>query len=118
MAHRGPKWAPFFLLKGWKSESLFVSLGMEEMKVKTISREKMMAFLTKKGCNVIGTTEEFSGSQGGIWLSGEEGDGFFSYYAEGSQYEFGVLVTLMEEAEQRGWYFEWNDAGTIMCWPE
>ena len=91
---------------------------MEEMKVKTISREKMMAFLTERGCKVIGTTEEFSGSKGGIWLSGEEGDGFFDYYAEGSQYELGVLVTLMEEAEQRGWYFEWNDAGTIMCWPE
>jgi len=32
MAHRGPKWAPFFLTKGWKSELLFVSLCYDRNK--------------------------------------------------------------------------------------
>ena len=91
---------------------------MKEMKAKTISREKMMAFLTKRGCTVVGTTEEFDGSKGGIWLSGEERDGFFDYYAEGLKYVFGVWAPLYLQAEEKGWYFEWHDAGTIMCWPE
>ena len=117
---RGPKWAPFFLFKGWKSELLFVSLGMvmKETTLKTLNRNQMMAFLEKKGCKVVGTTEEFNGSQGGIWLSGEQGDGLFNYYAEGSNYEFGVLASLSEQVMDRGWYFEWNDAGTIMCWED
>jgi hypothetical protein len=80
-------------------------------------RKAMMTFLEKKGCKVCGTTEEFSGSKGGIWLGGEEDDGLFSYYSESSKYVIGVLKTLQEAAEKRGWYFEWNDPGTIMCWP-
>lgn len=48
---------------------------------------------------------------------GEEGDGLFEYYAESSRYDFGVLVTLDEAVSKRGWWFEWNDPGTIMCWP-
>ena len=45
--------------------------------MKTLGRKAMITFLEKKGCNVVGETEQFNGSQGGIWLSGEEGDGLF-----------------------------------------
>lgn len=81
-----------------------------------LGRKAMMTFLEKKGCKVCGTTEEFSGSKGGIWLSGEEGDGLFSYYSENSKFSIGVLTTLQEAVEKKGWWFEWNDPGTIMCW--
>jgi len=82
-----------------------------------VSRNAMMKFLEGKGVRVIGTTEEFSGSKGGIWISGEEGDGFFEYYS--SDYDnrtFGVQNKLNEAVEKKGWYFEWNDPGTIMAW--
>ena len=82
-----------------------------------LGKKAMMTFLEKKGCNVVGETEDFNGSQGGIWLSGEEGDGLFSYYSESSKFSCGVLNTLQEAVEKKGWWFEWNDPGTIMCWP-
>ena len=84
--------------------------------MKTLGRKGMMTFLEKKGCNVVGETEQFNGSQGGIWLSGEEGDGLFEYYSNSSRFSHGVLNTLQEAVEKRGWWFEWNDPGTIMCW--
>ncbi len=84
--------------------------------MKALGRKGMMTFLEKKGCRVVGETEQFNGSVGGIWLSGEEGDGLFEYYSQSSNYSFGVLNTLNEAVEKRGWWFEWNDPGTIMCW--
>jgi hypothetical protein len=84
--------------------------------MKALNREKMIAFLEKKGCRVVGETEQFNGSVGGIWLSGEEGDGLFEYYSSSPRFTFGVLDTLNQEVSDRGWWFEWNDAGTIMCW--
>lgn len=85
---------------------------------KILNREQMVAFLKEKGCKVIGTTEEFDGCEGGIWMSGESNSSLFNYYAESSQYEFGVKETLCRQAESRGWFFEWNDPGTVMCWPD
>lgn len=84
--------------------------------MKELSRKKMIDFLEKKGCRVVGNTEEFNGAKGGIWLSGEEGDGFFDYYTSNPNYTFGVLDSLERSVNDRGWWFEWNDAGTIMCW--
>lgn len=69
---------------------------------------------------VIGTTEDFDGSEGGIWLSGENGykddSGvqYFDYYNDSEAYELGVLSTLVKFAEDKGWYFEWYDSGTII----
>lgn len=84
--------------------------------MKAKGRQDMMAFLEKKGCKVVNITERFDGSPGGIWLSGEEGDGNFDYY--GFYNTLGVKPTLNTQVEKRGWYFEWYDAGTMMCWPQ
>jgi hypothetical protein len=91
-----------------------------------MNREKMMAQLSEKWkVKFVRTTEEFNGSTDGIWISGENGetnaDGLelFDYYNENyDQYEFGVHNDISEWAESNGWYFEWNDPGTIMMWPE
>ena len=85
----------------------------------------MMNYLEKLGVNVIGITEDFNGSEGGIWCGVEEGEAehgkfkgweLFNYWADGGSYEFGVLAKLNELVQSKGWYFEWNDAGTIMAW--
>ena len=46
--------------------------------MKVLNRDEMMTWLTSKGVNVIGTTEQFyGGSEGtGIWVSGEGSDLF------------------------------------------
>jgi hypothetical protein len=82
-----------------------------------LDRDAMITFLEKKGCKVVGETERFNGMKGGIWLSGEEDDGLFEYYSESPKFQIGVLKTLQEAVEEKGWWFEWNDPGTIMCWP-
>jgi len=58
-----------------------------------------------------------------IWLSAEEpeittmkGLPIFNYYAMGSHYELGVLVEFMAWLEERGWYAEWYDPGTIFLY--
>ena len=71
----------------------------------------------------VSTTEEFDGSPGGIWVSGEDGETLkgkriYDYYNEGSTYEFGVLKTWEKELNKRGWYSEWYDAGTVMIWQD
>ena len=83
--------------------------------MKDLTREQMMAFLEKKGCQVIGTTEEFNGNEGGIWLSGE-GSTLFNYY--GFFNTLGVNPNLDSMTGKRGWWFEWYDAGTMLCWPD
>lgn len=72
---------------------------------------------------ITGTTEDFDGSEGGIWICGEcgylnaRGVPFFDYYADTKSYEMGVLTNLRTMVEKMGWYFEWHDAGTIMVYP-
>jgi len=87
-----------------------------------LSRNQMMKFI-EKHMRFVRTSEEFTGSNGGIWVSGEDTDEFkgmpiYDYYAEGSSYELGVNVKWEEELNKRGWYSEWYDAGTIQIWPE
>ena len=69
------------------------------------------------------TTEEFGGSPGGIWLSGESGeeasDGLrlFDYYSDDrGPYTFGVHKEIEEFIDPFGFYAEWYDPGTIMLW--
>ncbi len=90
------------------------------------TRKAMMKAIEAKYPNLfMRTTEEFNGSKGGIWSSGENGDEakdglhLFSYYTENyTKYEFGVHNEFMKLLRKHGWWAEWNDAGTIMFWEE
>ena len=84
-------------------------------------RDGMMKFV-EKYMDFVRTSEEFNGSEGGIWVSGENMDEFkgqviYDYYAEGRGYELGVNVKWEKELNKRGWYSEWYDAGTVQIWP-
>jgi hypothetical protein len=89
------------------------------------SRETMMELLESKWkLGFVNETENFNGSKGGIWLSGESGETYkdgrelFDYWNEDhDRYTFGVHNKIGNWAEENGWWFEWNDAGTIMLWP-
>lgn len=89
---------------------------------KSVDRDEMMKWI-KKSMDFVGTTEEFSGSQGGIHVSGEDGDEFkgnviYNYYSEDyKNREFGVWNKWEKELNKRGWYSEWYDAGTVCIWP-
>ena len=71
----------------------------------------------------VSKTENFNGVEGGIWLSGEnhdeyKGDVIYNYYCEVfTKYDLGVLKEWENELNQRGWYSEWHDAGTVMLYP-
>jgi len=71
------------------------------------------------------TTEEFDGSGGGVWTSGENqqqlhaGLPLFDYYTQdggSNSYVFGVRTFLHDWLEENGWYCEWYDAGTVMIY--
>ena len=89
---------------------------------KSVDRDEMMKWI-KKSMDFVGTTEDFSGSQGGIHVSGEDGDEYkgsviYSYYSEDyKNREFGVWNKWEKELNKRGWYSEWYDAGTVCIWP-
>jgi hypothetical protein len=92
-------------------------------KAMAATREKMMELLKAKyPAMFLRTTEEFDGSKGGIWTSGEDGlpakDGFnlFNYYGEGKRYELGVHTEIGTFLEKHGWFAEWYDCGTVMLW--
>jgi len=86
-------------------------------------REKMMQVLGEL-FPITGTTEDFDGSEGGIWICGEcgylnkKGIPYFDYYDMSSLYTFGVENKLYRLAERHGWYFDWYDGGTIMVYPD
>lgn len=81
-----------------------------------MNREQIRKALEEKGLSIVGTTEEFNGGIGGLWISAEAGDDYFNYYAEGWHDTFGVDPALNQFVEDNGWYFEWYDPGTIMLW--
>lgn len=87
------------------------------------NREVLMDILESKYPKMfLRTTEEFSGSKGGIWTSGEDdlpakdGRPLFDYYADGNKYELGVHNEIGDLLTKHGWYAEWYDCGTIMLW--
>ena len=90
---------------------------------KNLDREAMMEWL-EGYLDFVRETEDFDGSEGGIWVSGENGDTYkgrriFDYYTEDyKNYEFGVYIPFAKEMRKRGWYGEWHDAGTMMIWPD
>ena len=92
------------------------------------ARNKMIDIIRAKYPKLfLKTTEEFDGSENGIWSSGENGDQatderpLFDYYAQDYNeeiYIFGVHKEIRELLEEHGWFAEWHDAGTIMFYPE
>ena len=111
-------------LDGYNIDSSWTK-GLSESTVneaKTLDRDDMMAWL-EGYLDFVRKTEDFDGSEGGIWVSGENGDMYkgkriFDYYNEDyKKYEFGVYKPFAKEMEKRGWYGEWYDAGTMMIWP-
>jgi len=93
-----------------------------------LTRDELTAQLAEKFPNMLlRTTEEFNGSNGGIWTSGEDGiDGplwgklplfdYYSRYGDSKFYTLGVNNHLYNFLEKNGWYAEFNDPGTVMLW--
>jgi hypothetical protein len=83
------------------------------------SREQLIEILKDNGVEVIGNSEDFNGSEGGIWINGETNDYRLNYWTENyEEYTFGIANELNELVEEHGWFFEWYDAGTLMCWEQ
>ena len=80
-----------------------------------MNREELITKLRKKGLVIIGTSEEFDGTEGGIWISAEEeaNQFYFDYWGEVKSYELGVRVQMYELLESKGWFAEWYDPGTV-----
>jgi hypothetical protein len=112
-------------LKSWKYKLISGSIDESVInEAKTLDRDEMMVHLEDKyKFSFIRTTEEFDGAEGGIWLSGENGESLggkriYNYYGEGSAYDLGVLKKYETAINKLGWYSEWYDTGTVMIWPE
>jgi hypothetical protein len=79
---------------------------------------------TKYKIKHVRTSEEFMrGDEGGIWIAGDNGEELsgnkiFDYYNRSAKYTNGVLKQFRTAIEKTGWWFEWNDPGTIMIWPK
>lgn len=90
---------------------------------KKLDRDAFIALLKDKyKFTFVRTTEDFDGSKGGIWTSGESspslgGKKIYNYYGSGAAYELGVLKKFEAAINKLGWYSEWYDAGTMMIWP-
>lgn len=96
--------------------------------MRVLTREQLIEKLKKSYPSMsVMLTENFDGTPGGIWLSGESGVvdrkglPLFDYYSQDiygdrPSYIFGVRYHLHNFLERNGWYAEWNDPGTIMLW--
>lgn len=88
------------------------------------TRDELMDLMeTKYKIKTVRTSEDFNGQTGGIWIAADNeemmgGNKIFDYYNRGSKYSNGVLTQLRTAVEKKGWWFEWNDPGTIICWPK
>lgn len=70
------------------------------------------------------TSEEFNGQEGGIWISGENGDTnkdgllLIDYYTRNpDNYHFGVHKDLTSLLDQHSYFAEFHDPGAIIIWP-
>lgn len=119
--YKGDKTKLTFLTEKVSEYELVISESVVT-EAKTLDRDNMMMWL-EDHLEFVSTTEEFNGVEGGIWISGENGDQYkgkriYDYYSEDyKNREFGVLTKWEKELNKRGWYSEWYDAGTVMIWP-
>ena len=124
----GRKWFGMHQSDGYhEAEDLPFDVTIKEsvlIKEAKMDRDDFIDHLkTKFGMTFVSTTEEFNGSEGGVWVSGESGDVYkgkmiYNYYSEDyKNYELGVLNRFEKQINKIGWYSEWYDAGTVMIWP-
>lgn len=52
-----------------------------------------------------------------IKVNGETGDYRINYWSENPEYVFGIHPDLDALVTENGWFFEWQDPGTLMCYP-
>lgn len=103
-----------------KKRGVVVESAINESK--TLDRDEMMTWL-EQYLDFVSTSEKFNGSPEGIWISGENGDKYkgkriYDYYSKDHKNrEFGVLIKWEKELNERGWYSNWYDAGTVMIYP-
>ena len=102
---------------------MYIAVSLKHIDMKNLNRENLVIAIENKFPKVeCMRTEDFDGSEGGIWLSGENdiadknGKQLFSYYGDYTTYEFGILKSVAKFLEVRGWHGEWHDAGTLMLW--
>ena len=101
--------------------------------MKTQSRSQIMNGLKKKIPKLwMKKSEEWGSVSGNIITTSEQGEESyyngipaFDYYEEAdylmreegfesSTYDGGIQTKLVEWLKERGWYGEWNDAGTLV----
>ena len=86
------------------------------------SRDDLMTQLLAKYPKMwMRRTEDFNGTKGGIWTSGEDGD-FFVYNAweidpSEERYVLGVRRDIAAILQDCGWYAEFYDPGTVLVYP-
>ena len=91
---------------------------------KDATREEIMNLMeTKYKIRFVRTSEEFDGEKDGIWIAGDNGEELsgnkiFDYYSKSAKYKNGVLKNVVDAIEKKGWWFSWNDPGTMMIWPK
>ena len=91
---------------------------------KDANREELMNLMeTKYGIKSVRPSEDFDGQTEGIWIAADNdetlsGNKIFDYYSKSAKYKNGVLKTVVDSVEKKGWWFSWNDPGTMMIWPK
>jgi len=89
--------------------------------MRRLSHERVIARLEKsyKGFekSVVESSPEgitFSAENG---LTDRNGNEIFDYWTTSGLYEIGVIAHLNRWAQRNGWWFEWQDAGTMCLHP-
>jgi hypothetical protein len=101
-----------------------ITLGESLNEAKELDRGAMSIMMEDKyKIKHVSPSEKFNGETGGIWMAADNGETMsggkiFDYYNKGAKYQNGVLKNVVAAVEKAGWYFSWNDPGTIMLWPK
>jgi hypothetical protein len=91
---------------------------------KDATRKELMDLMeTKYKIKSVRPSEDFDGQTEGIWIAADNeeelsGNKIFDYYNRTAKYKNGVLKSVVDAVEKKGWWFSWNDPGTMMVWPK